>query len=406
MQEKEYQHLLSSVIKVARNALSANRAKSKLLSSLSYELRSALTGIIGTAQLLILDCLLPSQKQSVADILNISESILPLIDRLFNVSEREAQQIDLNVRAFNLKTLLEKMATQLMFQAKAKGIQFLLDYPSHVPVNVIGDPDIIYQLLIHLSFRALNDTDQGSIVVQLNFVQDEEEHECGEFIISIEDSGKGMQEIDLKELRTYLEQTNLCFFQDYRSIDLGIGIALTYIKLLNAKLEVESTFEKGSLFTCRMTLKRAINELVKKTCELSKPILPRVSPVKLRILLVEDNETIQRIYRSIFKKIQGCSVDSAVSAKTALEYYMQHTYDLIIMDIGLPDNNGIEITQVIRRQENQAERVPIVAVTAHGNDKDKENFLKAGINDVFIKPINLEEIIIMLEKWTRFKNVA
>lgn len=393
---------LSSIIKIAREAVKANRAKSKFVSNLSYELRSALTSIIGTAQLLSMDCLLPAQEQLVADILNVSESILPLINRLLNLSEREAQQIGLMSHAFNLKTLLEKVVKQLAFQAKSTGVQFLLDYPTYVPINVIGDPNLIHQIIIHLSSHALENTEQGSILIQISYSQNEQEEEFDEFSVRIESNGKGMQEKKYKELKACLEQSEDQLVEDYRSIDLGMAITLTYIKLLKASLEIESTPEKGSLFICRMPLKRTnvLNE------RLSVPheeicFIPRI---KLRILLIEDNEIIQRIYKSVLKKVEGCFVDSAMDAHSALEYYMKYSYDMIFMDICLPDSDGMSITQVIRQQEAKGERIPIIAITAHGDAKDKDVFAKAGIDEVLTKPINLEEIMALLERWTPLTN--
>ncbi len=396
---------LPSIIRIARDAVIANRAKSKFVANLSYELRSALTSIVGMAQLLSMDCLLPTQEQCVTDILNVSESILPLINRLLNLSERETQHVGVIVQAFNLKKLLEKVVKQLVFQAKSAGIQFLLDYPNHVPVNVIGDPHLIHQIVLHLSSYALKNTEQGSIIIQIDYSQNEQEGDFDEFSVHIQDSGKGMQEKELKKLMACLDQSYVHLVQDYRSIDLGMAITLAYIKLLKAKLEIESTPEKGSLFICRIPLKRQTNAAY-ESLSVPREDSSFMSGHKLRILLIEDNELIQRIYKSMLEKIEGCFVDSAINAQMALEYYMQYSYDLIFMDICLPDSNGITITQIIRQQEVKGERIPIIAITAHGDAKDKEAFLKAGIDEVLIKPINLEEIMVLLERWAVPKNMS
>jgi two-component system, sensor histidine kinase len=389
---------LSAIIRIARDAVRANREKSKFISNLSYELRSALTSIIGMAQLLSMDCLLPAQEQCVMDILNVSESILPLINRLLKLSEREAQQIGLRVRPFNLKTLLEKVIKQLMFQAKSKGIQFLLDYPSYVPIYVIGDPDLIHQIVIQLSSYALKNTEQGSVMIQLSWVQTQQEQGFDKFSVRIQDSSKGMPKRELRELRACLEQNDGQFTQDYRDINLSMAITLAYMRLLKASLEIESLPEKGSAFVCRIPLKCA-NNILEEIPLAEKPEIISHLPHKLRILLVEDNKLIQRIYKSMLEKIEGCFVDSVFNAKMALEYYMQYSYDLIFMDIFLPDGSGLWVTQLIRRQETEGGRIPIIAITAHSDVKDKEKFIQAGIDEVLIKPINLEELVALLERW-------
>ncbi|MES2142145.1 MAG: response regulator [Pseudomonadota bacterium] len=396
---QEDRHLLPSVVKVARDAIKANHAKSGLISNVSYGLRSALTSIMGMAQLLMMDCLLPAQKQYAMDIFHVSESILPLINRLLNLSEREMQQIGLKVHPFNLKALLEKVIKQLLFQAKSKGIQFLLDYPSSIPTDVVGDSDLVHQIVIQLSSHALKNTEQGTVTVQVAYESNKIESEDN-FSISIKDNGKGMQKNELINLQSCIDESDSYRTQDYRNIDLGMVITLAYIKLLNGSLDVESSPGKGSLFVCRIPLKQTegLHEVVIPT-NTTKPLV--VSFAKLRILLIEDNEIIRLFYESLLGKIAGCSVDSASNAQMALKYYMESDYDLILMDICLPDSDGVTITQIIRQQEAKGERIPIIAITARDRVKDKEKFIEAGIDEVLIKPKpnNLEEIIALLERW-------
>lgn len=394
---QEDRHLLSSVIKVARDAIKSNRAKSELISNVSYGLRSALTSIMGMAQLLMMDCLLPVQKQYATDIFNVSESILPLINRLLNLSEREMQQIGLEVRPFNLKSLLEKIMKQLLFQSKSKGIQFFLDYPNYIPSEVAGDSDLIYQVTVQLCSHAIKNTEQGTIMLQVSCELNKTGQGPDKFSMRIKDNGKGMQENELINLRACIEKDSY-HTQGYRDIDLGMVITLAYIKLLNGSLDVTSSPGKGSLFVCRIPLER-VEGLYATTLPTKTKSL--VSFVKLRILLVEDNKIIQLFYESLLGKIPGCSVDSVNNAQMALKYYMEFHYDLILMDICLPDSDGVAITRIIRQQETKGERVPIIAITALGGAKCKEEFLAAGIDEVFVKPKpnNLEEVIMLLEKW-------
>ncbi len=402
---QEDRRLLSSVIKTARDIVKSNRAKSELISNLSYELRTVLTSIIGMAQLLTMDCLLPTQQQYVNDILNTSESILPLINRLLNFSKQEVQQIGLKVRPFNLKVLLENVVKQLLFQAQSKGLQLLLDYPKHVPVDVVGDSDLIHQIVIHLGNYALKNTEQGFIIIQVDCTLHNKEKKCDEFSVSIKDSGKGMEEDELMALKACLVPSNFHGTRDYRMIDLGLAITLGYIKLLNASLEIESTFGKGSLFVCRMPLKQHTISyentfLPQKIC-----LWPRIRKIPIHILLIEDHDVIRQAYKEMLRKIEGCSVDAVSNAELALQYYMQNHYDLILMDICLPDNNGLVLTQIIRQQEAKTERISIIAITALGDAKDREKFFAAGIDEVFIKPIKLGEMLNVLEKWTRLSRL-
>ena len=404
MQKEDYQRLLAAIVKSARRAVNANNAKSDFISHLSYELRTTLSNIIGMAQLLSMDCLLPTQQRYVTDILEGSEAILPLINRLLNLSQLEAQHIELQTCTFNLKILLEKVVNQLLFQAGARGLQLLLDYPESIPVTWIGDPNLIYHIILHLSSHALINTEYGTVIIRVDFPAKELEQSQAEIIFRIKDTGRGMESTELLEFKTYFNQFNTEHARRYRVFNLNLAITLGYIRLLKAGIEVESTPGKGSEFICRIPLKLFEEPLQEmKLPQENRLAIPNL--IALRLLVIEDNEIIQRVYSSMLEKI-GLLFNIASNAEMALEYYMQYHYDLILMDIALPDSNGMDIAQIIRQQETNGEHIPIIALTAYGQATDQQKFLKAGIDEVLIKPIKQEEIHYLLEKWIKSKNIS
>lgn len=405
MKEEAYQHLLATIIKNARCAENANRAKSDFISNLSYELRTTLANIIGIAQLLSMDCLLPTQQRYVTDILEACETILPLVNRMLNLSELEAQHIELQFCTFNLKHLLEKMISQLSYQAGMRGLQLILDYPEGIPLVWIGDPNLIYHILFHLSSHALINTEQGRVMIQVESAIKGSVCLHTELIFSIKDTGKGMGEAELLELNACFKQFNHQENRRYRTFNLSLGIILTYLRVLKASLEIESTLGKGSHYICRIPLKEFEKEPQAETIVTEKNNLVISNSVisRLRILVIEDNEVIQRIYSLLFKK-KRIAFDIASNAEMALKYYMQNQYDLILIDIALPDSDGITITQIIRQQEADKEHIPIIALTAYGQSADQQRFLRAGIDEVLVKPIKLEQMDYLLEKWILPKN--
>lgn len=394
MKEEAYQHLLATVIKNARHAVNANNAKSDFISNLSYELRTTLANIIGMAQLLSMDCLLPKQQCYVTDILEASEAILPLVNRLLNLSELEAQHIELQFCTFNLKHLLEKVINQLSYQAGMRRLQLILDYPEDIPLVWIGDPNLIYHILFHLSSHALINTEQGMVVIQVVSAIKEFASLPTEIIFSIKDTGKGMDEAELLELKACFNQFN--HRRRYKTFNLGLSILLSYLRVLKATLEVESTLGKGSHYICRIPLKE-VKEPFDATSVKEKNSLV-ISNSVTRILVIEDNEIIQRIYSLLLEK-KGILYDMASNAEMALKYYMQNQYDLILIDIALPDSDGMAITQIIRQQETDNEHIPIIALTAYGQPTDQQQFYQAGIDEVLIKPVKIEEMNYLLEKW-------
>lgn len=401
MKEEAYQHLLATIVKNARRAENANRAKSEFISNLSYELRTTLANIIGIAQLLTMDCLLPTQQHYVTDILEACETILPVMNRMLNLSELEAQHIELQSCTFNLKNLLEKVISQLSYQAGMRGLQLILDYPKDIPLIWIGDPNLIYHILFHLSSHALINTEQGMVIIQVSLLKESASLHT-EIICSIKDTGKGMGEAELLELNTCFKQFNPQKNRRYRAFNLGLAIILSYLRVLKATLKVESTLGKGSHYICRIPLHELKEELRVETRGTEKNNLAIFNDVTLRILVVEDNEIIQRIYRLLLER-KEILYDIASNAEMALNYYMQNQYDLILLDIALPDSDGIAITQIIRQQETDKEHIPIIALTAYGQLADQQQFLQAGIDEVLVKPIKIEQMDYLLEKWILLK---
>lgn len=401
MKEEAYQHLLATVVKNARRAVNANNAKSDFISNLSYELRTTLANIIGMAQLLSMDCLLPTQQRYVTDILEASEAILPLVNRLLNLSELEAQHIELQSCTFNLKHLLEKVINQLSYQAGMKSLQLILDYPEDIPFVWIGDPNLIYHVLFHLSSHALINTERGMVVISVVSPIKEFTSVQTEIIFSIKDTGKGLVESELFELKACFNQFSQPKNRRYKAFNLGLNITLSYLRVLKATLDVESTFGKGTHYICRIPLKE-LKEPYDEIRITEKNSLTSSNSVMLRLLVIEDNEIIQRIYSLLLEK-KGILYDIAGNAEMALKYYMQNHYDLILIDIALPDSNGIAITQIIRQQETDKEHIPIIALTAYGQEADQQRFLQAGIDEVLVKPIKIEDMNYLLEKWIQPK---
>ena len=400
MKEEAYQHLLATVVKNARRAVNANNAKSDFISNLSYELRTTLANIIGMAQLLSMDCLLPKQQRYVTDILEASEAILPLVNRLLNLSELEAQHIELQFCTFNLKHLLEKVINQLSYQAGMRRLQLILDYPEDIPLFWIGDPNLIYHVLFHLSSHALINTEQGMVVISVFSPIKEFVSLQTEIIFSIKDTGKGLDEAELLELKACFNQFN--HPRRYKVFNLGLSILLIYLRMLKATLEVESELGKGSHYICRIPLKELKEPFDDKSIA-EKNCLVISNSKALRLLVIEDNEIIQRIYSAFLGK-KGIFYDIASNAEMALKHYMQTQYDLILIDIALPDSDGMAITQIIRYQETDSEHIPIIALTAYGQLTDQQQFLQAGIDEVLTKPIKMEEINYLLEKWIQPKS--
>ena len=348
-------------------------------------------------QLLSLDCLLPSQQNQVEDILKASEHLLALVDDLLDVAQIEAGELKLQQVPFDVRKLIEETAEMLEFQTQAKGIQLLLSFESQSPCVVIGDARIIRQIVLNLLTNALKFTEHGTIDLRLKVI---EEDTGAKLNISVIDTGIGMPQDKIAALLAGLRQKDTAHIRRYGSTGLGLSITMTYLKLMHGELDIQSEAGKGSTFTCAIPI--TLQNVTANDKQEKKLPLERVIPFKteqpIKILLVEDDELIQRVHKTLLEKL-GCTVSVAANAQQALSLY-ENGYDLIFMDVGLPEISGLEITQKIRQLEAaQNKHIPIIGLTGYAHLEDKQNCLKVGMDDVVIKPAKLIELRDIIKLW-------
>jgi len=408
MDSQLFEKTLKEAISRAEQAEAANQAKSAFLATLSHELRIPLTGIIGMAQLLHLDCLLPSQQAQVEDILKASEHVLSLVNELLDVAKLEVGKVELQSVPFDLRKLLEETVDMLSVSAQSKGLQLVLNYASSVHSAVIGDARIVRQIILHLVGNALKFTEQGSIIVKVQNTKSSGKQSAAQMDLQfiVEDTGIGMREDKVAAIRALMQQERDGYIRRYANTGLGLAITATHLKLLQGKLEVESSLGKGTLFKFTIPFYLQSNlaaDTNKETSKEKNKLAPLKAAKKLHILLVEDHPVIQRVHSAMLEKL-GCTVDIADSASTTMDLFSKNKYDLIFMDIGLPDVTGLEITTMIRNREGNKRHTPIVALTAYGHEEDQNTFLKGGVDEVAVKPVPPEELRRLVEVWALNKS--
>lgn len=394
-QLKLYEKALIEATQRAEQAEATSRAKSEFLATLSHKLRIPLTSIIGMAQLLNIDCLLPGQHEQVQDILKAGEHLLSLVDELLEVGKLEAGGFELEQLPFDLFKLLEETVNMLSFQAKAKGVQLLINYDKNAPTQVISDLRIIRQIILNLIVNALKFTERGSITIKVT-CQQQGDHQAN-FAIMVEDTGIGLTQDKIADI---LASQNDSSSRRYKNKGLGLSISMAYLKVLKGTLKIQSQLGRGSIFTCMIPLDLQdikMEEQIEKK-QISYKIVPIVSDKQIRVLLVEDDAMIQRVHKPMLERL-GCNVDLAANASEAYAMYEQG-YDLIFMDVGLPEVSGIEITQHIRQQEIlNSKHTPIIGLTGYGHPEDRDNCLNAGMDEVAIKPVRPDELKEIIEHW-------
>lgn len=374
-------------------ALQANNAKSEFLATMSHEIRTPISSIIGASELMDLDASVETQKEYINIIKNSADSLLALINNILDFSKIEAGKTELEFVNFNLRELLETIINTFTFKLKEKEISLKLNFNENVPDLIYCDQTKLKQILLNLLSNAIKFTHEGNIEVNVSFI--EVSKVSSTLNIQVNDTGIGIPEDKLDRLFKTFTQVDTSTTRKYGGTGLGLSIVQKLVDLLNGRIEVESTENKGSCFSLSLPLCIPIQktELNYK----QKKVLPLTSR-KLKILLAEDNDINAELITRMIKK-NGWSVICATNGLEVLELYEKHTFDLVFMDIQMPHMDGYETTMRIREYEKKTnKRTPIIALTANALNEDREKCTAVGMDEFITKPIRSSTLYAAIEK--------
>jgi two-component system, sensor histidine kinase and response regulator len=400
---QELEQAMINLEKMAREADAANKAKSRFLANMSHEIRTPVNGIIGCAELMLKSDD-PEYSRSLARIsLNESEHLLHLINNVLDYSKIEAGKIDLEKKNFDLEELLHSVLDGLKIQAQNKGLELSLKITGNPGLAVVGDVLRLRQVLINLVNNAIKFTHQGSVTLALAYVgRSDPESETLKF--SVIDTGIGIPENRQEAIFKRFTQVDQSTTRRYGGTGLGTAIAYQLVTLMGGELEVDSVPGNGTTFSFSITLPltdppSAIPAAGQAGSD-EEMERPGANGLPARILLAEDTPVNQLVVRSHLEH-QGFDVIVADNGRAAVEACRLQEFDLVLMDIQMPEMDGIEAAKCILAELPAGKRIPIVALTADADAQTRATCEAAGMEAVLTKPIRrealLKEVIEILE---------
>lgn len=365
----------------------ASRAKSEFVSRMSHELRTPLNAIIGFAELLGGEALPASQKNYVDSINNSGKHLMELINAVLDHAKIEAGGMTLERIDFDLAATIDAVRSIVVERAAARGLTFVADIAGDLPARVVGDPTRLRQILINLLINAVKFTEKGS--VELRLAMDD-----GDLVFSIRDSGIGMDEQGLARLFQPFAQADETITRKYGGTGLGLLITKELVSAMGGTIEVESAIGVGTCFWIRLPL------VVAAVAETRHPGVASGGAVAVgkmvggRILLVDDNRVNLQLGMAMLKRLQ-LDCDVADNGLAALQKIAEHDYALVLMDMEMPEMDGLAATRALRQGEQKAgaaRHLPVIAMTANALHEDRERCFAAGMDGFISKPISLASL--------------
>lgn len=386
------QKKLEEELKLQRaKALEASKAKEVFLANMSHEIRTPLNAIIGFLRELKSIGGTGSQQEYLDYSYNASQHLLSIINNILDISKIESGEMLLEHKNFSLKESVEDVITILKSKANEKGLMLTTSFSDKLYPIFKGDPSKIEQVLYNIIGNSLKFTNRGKITVDCKVLQDSSRQQA--FSISITDTGIGMSEEYVRSIFKKFNQEDSSISRKYGGTGLGMSIARELIYLMKGEIDVKSEKNVGTCITIELVLDKGNKEALREVSAERQIVLDGI-----RILLVEDNELNQLVAENSLKHY-NCEVIKADNGRIAVELLEKEQFDIILMDIQMPEMDGIEATKILR--EEMAVKTPIIALTANAFKSEIDKCTSIGIDDYITKPFAEESLIKIIDKHLR-----